>query len=93
MKLNINKLNEAQCRTMVTKLLEESKKLLENEKFDESASYLIGAAKLIKNIPLIKRKNQTKDNVNKFIKSKRNIKASPTETIPEKTKSKNPFEV
>lgn len=55
-KINLDKLTEQEARSVITYFLQESGKLLAKNKYDESAGMLINAAKVVKSIPQIKRK-------------------------------------
>ena len=91
-RINLDKLNESQCREMVQKLLEESKSLLEKGKYDESAKHLFMAAKVIQHLPTLKRKEIRRHSANKMISNKRNSKPKIIGDAPESTSPRSPFE-
>jgi hypothetical protein len=91
-RINLEKLNETQCRELIQKFLEEGKTLLEKGKYDESAKHLFMAAKVIQHLPTIKRKELRRDKVNKSIKNQRNMKPQFNGDVQEPPSPSSPFE-
>jgi hypothetical protein len=90
-RINLAKLNENQCRELIQKFLEESKSLLEKGKYDESAKHLFLAAKVIQQIPTIKRKEHRREHSNQTIKNSKKVSKPVESETKEPPITNNPF--
>lgn len=85
-KINLDKLSEQDARNAITYFLQESGKLLAKNKYDESAGMLINAAKVVKSIPQIKRKE-----INRRSSKQKGVKDDSQDQ--DDVNTSNPFEV
>lgn len=84
---------EDTCNQYLKKIIDQGMKEVESHKYDDAAKYFINAARLVREIPAIKRKEVNNARNNKYIKNRKDkYKNSPQITPKEQPpKPTTPF--
>lgn len=85
------KLDEQSSKETVFVLIKETSSLISEHKYDDAAKHLILAAKILKNIPTLKRKKEYLDSIDKKKEEKKKELLKKKPKIEEDIIENNPF--